>query len=326
MQASPAIKLSRQPRSAFTLVELLVSIAVLSLLVVLLGGVFSQVSRAWIVGEGSIEKQRGARALADFIGAELRGAMLPLEKRATNSPPKGNLQFVINPPTSQVPVDYRNADTIFWQAPLATETSFGDLAEIGYFVQWDETDPVSPRPALCRFFVNPSRASDASSGNPADPSGRPLVEPNLDFLIYDADPRKWLSEGLLNKYAPATKKSGYLGLFAENVVGFWVRAYGVDGAQLPRSFDSRTGYPAGAPRYYLPGRVQVSFAQIDSHHAQRLAPVWETVRDLSRDTATRDAGEFVAAMRAAADQHGALRAILPGIRIYTTEVHLENAR
>lgn len=326
MPASPVTKIVRSPAQGFTLVELLVSLVVLSLLVVLLAGTFSQVSGAWLRGQGNAERQRGARALADYVGVELKGAMLPIERVTDSTSLGGNLHLLINPPAAQVPDRFRNADAIFWQAPLATETSFGDLAEVGYFVQWDETNPSSPRPVLSRFFVNPSLAQAPPPGGATNGSEAAMMIRNPLFLIYDTDSRKWLSEGIIDEVAPATRQSGYRGLFAENVLGLWVRAYGVDGNELPRSFDSRTGYPAGAPKHFLPGRVQISFAQIDSHHAPRLDPVWKEVQGLSRQPKLRDASAFLDALRDRAGSNGALESILPGIRTYVTEVQLENAR
>ena len=157
----------------------MVAISVLMILVLLFSGVFSQVSGAWTNGEGNFERRRSVRALADFIGTELQGALLPVEGIATSG--RGNLQFIVNPPSAQVPAEYRNADAIFWQAPLATETSQGEIAEIGYFVKWDNSSPQGERPVLCRFFVNPSIASGSAT----------TVNP--DFLIYDTNPKAWLS-------------------------------------------------------------------------------------------------------------------------------------
>lgn len=317
MRASRATEFSRWSRG-FTLVELMVSVTVLALLVALLGGLFGQVSRAWVAGEGNVERHRNVRALGDYIAAELQGAVLPVEEFAKGG--RGNLQFVINPP--KLGADFRNADAIFWQAPLATESSHGDLAEVGYFVKWE-----AKRPMLCRFFVNPSVGSGSS------------VKPTAEFLIYDANPEKWLSDSLLNDVVqPANKSQGYKGLLAENVIGFWTRPYGLDGVELSpgvgkRTFDSRVGYLSAfettdtkgvkqqwKEQRYLPASVRVSLAQLDSRHAQRLDPIWETVRDLAK-TST-DAADFLEKLRA----NPALAPLLPGVRIYATEVQLHNAR
>ena len=61
-------------------------------------------------------------------------------------------------------------------------------------------------------------------------------------------------------------------------------------------------------------------AQLDSHHAQRLDPVWEKVRDLAK-TST-DAADFLDKLRLDPE----LATLLPGVSIYSTEVQLLNAR
>jgi hypothetical protein len=305
----------------------MVSMAVLSLIVFLLVTVFGNLTRAWLTTEGTSERQRSRRALSDVIAAELHGALLPVD--TVPDPAKGgNLQFVVNPPDTQVPAEYRNADAIFWQAPIATETTFGDIAEIGYFLKWDTENPLRPRGQLCRLFVNPSIYD----------SRLKTVAPNPNYLIYDRNPKAWLSPALLKRMTPADRKSGYLGLFAEDVVGFWVRCHGVDGTEL-KGFDSRVGYPHrysyldGAGRTvskveqrYLPARVTVSVAQLDSRTAERLAPALDELRDYTRDPGVRDADEFLTAIRETEDASSALKSLIPGLRIFSTTVYLENSR
>jgi uncharacterized protein (TIGR02599 family) len=310
-------------------VELLVAMSVFTLLVLMLSTVFDQVSRTWMRGEGQIEQRRNVRALADFIAVELQAAMLPIE--GASKAGQSNLQFLINPPAKQVPAEYRYADTLFWQAPLATETSLGEIAEIGYFVKWVAATPDAPaRPTLCRFFVNPSRENPEAPGE---------IIANPEFRIYDADPKAWLSKSLLDSVAPARKADGYTGLFGDNVIGLWVRATGLDGKELPRDYDSRTGYdythtyhdPSGAigertERRYLPATVRISLAQIDSRHAPRLDRVGTSLRALTRSPEIRDAAQFQEGCRLLAQSNASWAALLPGLRIYATEVQLINAR
>ena len=174
---------------------------------------------------------------------------------------------------------------MFWQAPLATETTFGEIAEIGYFVKWSETDRAVPRPVLCRFFVNPSKQ---------DSSGA-IIANSENFLIYKSMD-SWLSGSLLGSVAPADKASGYVGLFAENVVGLWLRCTGLDGAELPKTFDSRKGYELTVKytdasgmqtkkeQRYLPAAVTVSVAQIESRLTPRMDNVWDTLQRISRES------------------------------------------
>lgn len=320
MQALHATDSPSIARRGFTLVELMVSIAVLAVLVMMLTSAFNAASRAWVSGEGNSERQRSARALADFISAELQGALIPVEAKSVAD--GGNLQFVINPTTGGMD-QYSNADSIFWQAPLATESSYGDVAEVGYFVKWDMNAGMTPKPVLCRFFVNPSIRDTTGA-----------LIPNPYFRIYDQDASAWLTSELVEELAPATKNRGYAGLFAENVVGLWITAYGLDGEEIEKPFDSRIGYTntfrvgerTWTEQRYLPAKVQVSLAQIDSNHANRLAPVWEVVRDLTNSESVHNAADFVEQLRLKANTTPALGALLPGIRIYSTEVYLENGR
>lgn len=324
MRVSPAIRLRR----GFTLLEVLVSVSILLAIVAMLSVVFNEITRAWQKGEGRSERRRSARSLSDFIAGELQGALLPVETLA--KVPPSNLQLLINPPTSQVPADYRNADAAFWQAPIATETSFGEVAQVGYFVKWMPTD-AGQRPVLCRFFVNPSMQ---------DPSG--AIVQNPDFKIYDpTDADAWLSDSLLKKVAPADKASGYVGLFAENVVGLWLRFYSLDGTELPKSppkvFDSRKGYDLNVTykdasgtqqtkieQRYLPAVLTVSVAQIESRLAVRLDNVWQSVQDLSRQAT--DAADFVERLQNAEKSNPGIRPLLSGMRTYTTQIQLTNGR
>ena len=298
---------------AFTLVELLVAIGVLVLMVLMFTSIYNHASRAWMNGESNEERRRNVRALGDFIGAELQEALLPVQMIDTAS--HGNLQFIVDPP--QLPsATYGNADSIFWQAPLATGTTYGDIAEVGYFVEWQQNIPM-----LCRFFVNPS----VSSGN--------VVISNSNFLIYNSNPNAWLTSSLVDQVVqPTNKAQGYVGLFAENVIGLWIRCYALDGTELPRNFDSRQGYNytvqttpnVWQEKRYLPATVRVSLAQVDWRSAKQLGAVSADVRTVVK--ASLDAADFVTQFGNKAKGSPSLARLLPGLRIYSTEVFLRNSR
>jgi hypothetical protein len=302
----------------------MVSMSVLCMLILMYASLFNSASRAWLMGGGNAERRRNARALTDYIGSELQGAMLPVQ--TVSGTGSGNLQFVINP--KDIDAKYRNADCMFWQAALATESTYGDIAEIGYFVKWDDSTPGETHPMLCRFFVNPSINDEKT------------ISKNPNFLIFDKNPASWLTSSMIETVAPATRDKGYLGLFGENVIGFWVRSYGLDGQELPREFDSRIGYDchfsrtdaSGNPqswteKRYLPAKVQISIAELDSHYAQRLGTASSSeLRPLITSTSNHDATEFLAAFRQKAASSPALASVMPGLRIHSTEVRLRNAR
>ena len=275
----------RSPAAGFTLVEVLVSTAVLMLLVVIMSQVTRSIASSWTAGSGNSERRQNVRALGDFIGQELRSATLPVDPGA----PPPNLQFVLNP----APVTARYPSALFWQAPVATDSSGGDLAEIGYFVRWVTSGSV-PRAQLCRFFVNQGGANYLIDTNAA-----------------------WVTDALLQTVAPADSASGYVGLFAENVIGFWARCLQSDGTEIAAAsaqYDSRVTHA-------LPASVEISLVLIDSPSASRMtATLQEHLVTLSGSAV--NAADFLKKIQA----DPGLKSISPGARAYTSRIFLENSR
>lgn len=211
----------------FTLVEMLVALAVLMLISAFMLEISAQAGRLWTQGESRNQYRQRARAVLDFMARDLKLAGLgPIRD--------GKFQFVVNP--QNLPDDYKNHDSVFWQAPVATDV-IGGMAEVGYFVRWE-----NDRPNLCRFFVN---ASDA------------------DYQIY-SKPGDWVNpDNLLNTIGSATAANNFRGLFLENVIGMWVKTYQSDGTACP-DWDSRQMGNT------LPGKVDVSLVLLDSVAVGRL--------------------------------------------------------
>lgn len=252
---------------SFTLVEVLVSIAVLSILIVILLSMLGSLTTAWQLGQAHNERRNVAQAVFDRMSRDLTVAALPMPRTNTNS-----LQLIINPST--VSTNYQYGQSIFWQAPVATDGGTnGNLAVVGYFVQWVNGSAGSPgTPCLSRVLINPSAP---------------------DYAVYSS-PNNWINDALIQKYAPATSASGYAGLLAENVLGLWVQALDPMGNSIMQtnstpnstiyageSFDSRYPYTYGDYNYSavpavtnipcaLPASIQVALAVIDSRTAQRL--------------------------------------------------------
>ncbi len=233
--------------SGFTLIEVLVATSVFMMLILVLASVLNQALGLWSRNENKSDLRESGRTAINLIGSELRQAALPVDRvdDATYRAAEKNLQMVINPAT--IGDQYKNHDAIFWQAPIATSHSKGDLAIVGYFIR-----KVGNVSKLCRFFINPD-----------DP----------DYAVYD-DTKPWVSDDLLDKKAPADEASNLQGVFLENVPGMWVTAYQ----------DATTAYPV-SPAYdsrvagKLPSRVEISLALLDSIGAQRVANGQVTLPD-----------------------------------------------
>ncbi len=305
MFSSPVISAGRNSR-AFSLVEVLVATTVLAVIVCLLGVMMGSVSASWNQATNRTETGLSTRAIADYIQTDLASALLPV-----NNSDQSNLQFILN--SSNVPSEYKNGDALFWQSPVANDTTYGDIAEVGYFVKWTTDTQNKPKPILCRFFVEPASSGTAS--------------PN--FLIYQS-PSNWLNQAIIDAVAPGTADQNYAGLFAENVVAIWFRCFDSQGSPYAQ-FDSRAT-PADNTKSRLPYCVQVSFVVLDSRRAARLnstlkAALVSLTSTVSDDTAAKDktvsaAEEFVTRARTDAT----LKTISDGLKAHTTTVSLVNAR
>jgi len=302
-------RISRHPRGqcAFTLIEVLVSMAILLLMVVLLHGILSGASGAWKLGEANKDRMQSARAISDFIANELESALLPLNRTSTNS-----LQLVVNPPGIST-----QRDSIFWQSPLAVDQTLGDVAEIGYFVRWDTQSPQNPRAALCRFFVN------LTSRDPA--TGAITANPN--FLI-SSQPDTWLSDSVLDRVAPANAANDYLGLFAENVIGMWVRCIDSGGQVITASgttFNSRTGYTdsllGARAACALPTMIDLSLVLLDARSAVRVGPA-----EMAAITGLVDTSANADAFVDAAFQNSTLASFRSAFRAHHVRIHLRNSQ
>jgi hypothetical protein len=310
-------------------VEILVSTAILLMLLVLFGQILNSTTGAFSSGEANTERLQNARAINDFIGSEMQAALLPAVTSSSNS-----LQFVVNPTGVSATLG-RNPDAIFWQAPIATDQRLGDVAEIGYFVNWDTTTkPSNPRARLCRFFVNPVKSGTSGAAAP---------EPN--FLIY-ATPASWLTDSIIKDVVPVIdypSSKSYQGLFAENVLGLWVSC--LDSGSNPitvdasgaayagGAYDSRRGYltddptdpntPKGKITKRLPAIVDLSYVIIDSSAAAKVTPDMQAAIVSLYNTAT-DGDDFD--RKAQSDSLNRFHAIKSSLRSYKTRIYLQNSQ
>jgi len=241
--------------NSFSLVEVLVAIAILSILMVVLLAMTTSLMATWQIGQAKNERRAVGQAVLDRISRDLRQAALPSSRSNTNS-----LEFVINPGTMST--NYELPQALFWQAPVATDGgTSGNLAIVGYFVQW-----VNGTPSLCRLLINPSSSSY--------------------YTIY-SNPTSWITDNFIQANAPATAASGYAGLLSDNVLGLWIqvldpRNYPIlqTGGLSGETFDSRFNYTYTNSVYLnvattnvapaLPATVQIAIVVIDSRTAKRL--------------------------------------------------------
>ena len=234
----------------FSLLEILVAIALFIFMTVILVSIAGSLSGLWQRGIAHNDRRSAAMSVFNRMTRDLHHATLPTD------PGAGHLQFVINP--SGVSSAYRLPQAAFWQAPVAADRSHGDMAVVGYFVQW-VNDPQGPVPKLCRVLV------DSTNYRSSKPS-------------------TWINDALIASNAPASRSSNYLGQLAENVLGIWMRPLDQNRQPIAMSggsYDSTAGYSvtltnnAGLSSSHvfsnsLPASLEVAIVTVDGRTARKL--------------------------------------------------------
>ena len=205
----------RDLRRAFTLVELLVSMVVLSIIVAAIAGLSNSTAQIWSGGERTVENNQTGRAMLEIIARELSQAVV-----------SSRLPFVQNPtmPTdaNQRTSNGITADSIFWVAPLSS-TNSGNLCEIGYYL----TNTFE----LKRFFVPPSDAANYKvlTATPTDYTPRPTGSGGANGHDH-ASAALWVTDFITakdssNRLVSNTVASGVLNLF--------IRCLDINGDPIP---------------------------------------------------------------------------------------------
>ncbi len=320
--------------SGFTLIEVKVAISVLLILSVVLCSMLTESAQTWQQAEARITSRQSGRAILDSMSRDLVGATLPRDRTSQT-----DLQFVINPSTITT-ATFLSPCAIFWQAPVATDTTYGTLAEVGYFVRWDTSNASNPKAMLCRFLVNPENPTSIQ-----------------DYLIHST-PTAWLSDSLLNTVAPGvqnltTPSNSFKGWLADNVIGLWIRPlywdptsktwqpiiqYGSAAHKYTNyAYDSRLAYsytsgtttelkcgytnPATSSDQILatlPDSLEIALVILNTNAAARLKtiPTYSVTNPPTAASFWSDINNFVASLPAS---------IRPGAQIYSTIVQLNHS-
>jgi prepilin-type N-terminal cleavage/methylation domain-containing protein len=272
----------RSPRTirpgGFSLVELLVAVAVLSTMMVLLFGFFDQATQAWQSSERKIDAFREARAALYYLRRDI-SAMVVDENipwvmfnnpEAINdaAPPSG-----FGPIRSSAPPQ-AHGDTLFFISRQSLEAqqngSLSDLCAVGYYLiyspnlesgvqgvarrsyklhryfqssndAWEKTGP--PALGLRPFLValSAQRASDAAASQPATAASVFLQTNQLLF--------------------PAANPVSGDEVLARNVINLFIRAYDSDNTQIVTE-----GPVAEKPAYF-----EISLLAVNNDTAAKLA-------------------------------------------------------
>jgi hypothetical protein len=284
---------------------MLVAMTITLILGFILAQVAMQASNVYEQGESQNDYNVRARTALSQMARELRLATLGVD------PTRSDFQVLLSSPSLPVSdITYNYPNSLFWIAPLASDTSMGDMAELGYFIQWSGNQP-----NLCRLFIN-----EGTNGAP---------DPNFIYAQASAGAGKWINQSILAAEAPATKPS-YQGLFLENVVGLWIQLYASSGDPIPLYPNLQP--PFSIPAYTnLPDSAEISMAFLDPSGAARLAnssSAAATLKSLvvssanSSLSASQQAQNFVTSL----NTHPELKFLSTGVRTAGIKVNFDNSR
>ena len=307
-------------KSAFSLIEMLVALAVFAILLTILAGSYSGIEKAISQTNARREANATGRAALEWITRDLErirppapGFIWSVTRNTNTNRPVATLgsQFLIA--SNQITTN-KNPHAAFWQ--VASEEGAGrTMAIVGYFVRWiTETNNSIPttRPVLCRLYINQTNAAYPSGLNSANGT--------------------WLDDNLLSN-APGNAPS-YKGWFADNIHSIWFRALDANGAPISTnassnafsagSFDSRQGYLSGTNRIMgpaLPSSVEVAVIVMNPQRIQGNTDTYPVPSGLGSNPAN-----FWSDIQSAMNDASIPPQIRESLRLYSTRVPISYAK
>ena len=127
---------------AFTILELLVAMAVFSLLIVMLMGMVDSASKLWRENENRVDSYREARAAMSIISHDLRNALAGtnLNYIRINNDAYGFLTNAETDTNSAAAIFFLSAQSATSQDPAANKS---DVCQVGYFLAYDKTSALA---------------------------------------------------------------------------------------------------------------------------------------------------------------------------------------
>jgi prepilin-type N-terminal cleavage/methylation domain-containing protein len=226
--AQTSLNRAKEACKGFTLLEVLVSTAILAVILVLFASMFSSTHEGVRLLNNSTKQRQEARVVLAKIAGELKESLTsPSVSYESNDPAARQFQLLINPPAMG---ELANAHTLFWSSASGNHA---DSGLIGYAVRWDKTDPAAPKPRLCRMFISQNESQHLLADlKTSVPSGA------------------WANEILMGTFAPADEANGYRGWLADNILALYARALDPQNQPITRTARTITGVTNPSAVYY----------------------------------------------------------------------------
>tara|TARA_R110002096_G_scaffold147220_11_gene306942 strand:+ start:15189 stop:16286 length:1098 start_codon:yes stop_codon:yes gene_type:complete len=208
---------TRISRAGFSLLEVLISMTLLSALVLALAGMLDPVLKTWSNGEKRVARFQGARAALELITREVTPAVVDTR-----------MQFVVMPAELLGDVGARhvaaNSPAMLWMAPLGERNR---LYCVGYYLS---RDPDAKRYRLKRLFVSPN---DPNGYHPKTVNESEIRGEDVHTSPVDASwfTNNW-DETAFDDEDPQNEDV-VVATVADGVIAFWIQCYDLLGNPIP---------------------------------------------------------------------------------------------
>ncbi len=312
-------------RKGFTLLEALISCALLLLLLVLVMSIMGHASDIWLRHRNEAVAFESARSAFFAMTKSVSQAVLNTywEVRSNRYERASELHMVIGSSASVLgqPASFFPGESMFFQAPLgrASSRSLGRLPlllnSVGYFVRFGDRQDVPD-------FLKPVTSSRYRYRL------YEWIEPTENLSVYsgaqatgETAQRDWFKKDFTN---PAIKNSA---VFAENVIGLILMAEYPDAngtTEAHYAYDSRD-QSVNESLHQLPPTIRVVMVAIDEKSAARLEQQFQsTPPDIVADPSWfQNPANFDGDLKRWEDK---LKGLNVGYRVFNTTVSVQNAK
>ena len=209
--------------AAFSLVELMVAVAVLSMIMLFIAGITGTVSNTWSLSEKRLETYQSSRGVLELMTREMTPAVVDTR-----------MQFAVFKGESLERFGatnvMKNSPALLWMAPLGEQ---GELRCVGYYLYRDDEREFY---RLKRIFITPHDPGDPDLPNPYYPKlvsqGDPRdfrlrVSPtNIVWFTREWDEAAFDDEDPLNELAIVSTA-------ADGIIALWIQCFDVLGNPIP---------------------------------------------------------------------------------------------
>lgn len=234
----------------FSLIELVISMAVMTFLLLLLSEVTGATGRAWQNSQSRTDTFQSSRTALEIIARELTPAVVDTR-----------MQFVVAPGSLLTAAGAANVATgspaILWMAPIGTE---GALDCVGYYLLRDQANQFY---RLQRIYIpatfTPETTSSGTTSSPTPSPYYPLVtnpsNPLAASLVTSPTNANWFTQNWTadtfneqNVSNPAQSTDEVVSSAADGIIALWVQCIDALGNPIPLVCNSQI-HPS-SPLYF----------------------------------------------------------------------------